>query len=357
MKKNLLYLFTLLCSFSLFIACSDDDDDDGPVVPPVDESWKELSDTYKSATLDLKLEGWTLSSTDGAEKTAVVNATSAEAATVKLNNVIPENKEVSINATLTKANDLYSIAGETTVDACKVAISGNFSADGKLTLTATRTLSSAITGNLALLFTEAELNPVDEPGKMYPYVPVHWKAVTGNEEVDAQLAAIGPMLGKLIAEKVSAVNVKLGANGLFDVNWIKVGETDPTGIPAEIAPLVGNIYYTVKDGTLSVVLDKSLLSLAEMFAGLLEQYGINVADLLGLMTDMGGYYGLPMSYVQAENGVITFMMGKDQLLGILNVLGPILIPMLPEEMQGLGELLQLLPTAQELELGLPFIQQ
>ncbi len=28
MKKNLLYLFAIICSMSLFVACSDDDDDD-----------------------------------------------------------------------------------------------------------------------------------------------------------------------------------------------------------------------------------------------------------------------------------------------------------------------------------------
>ena len=33
MKKNLLYLFALICSVSLFTACSDDDD----------KSWQELN--------------------------------------------------------------------------------------------------------------------------------------------------------------------------------------------------------------------------------------------------------------------------------------------------------------------------
>ena len=40
MKKNLFYLFALICSMSLFTACSDDDD---PVYP-IEE---ELAGTYK----------------------------------------------------------------------------------------------------------------------------------------------------------------------------------------------------------------------------------------------------------------------------------------------------------------------
>lgn len=342
MKKNLWYLFTLLCSAGLFVACGDDE-------KQVDESWKSLSKTYQVEANSITLSDVSLS---GSEKSVVIDAVSVEAATIKLTNIVPDAGEVSINATLTKANDLYSLSGETTVDNCKIAISGSVSADGKLTLAATRTMSSAITGNLAILIGEMDYMP----GVTMPYVPVHWKAVTGDEAVDVQLATVGPMLGGLIAGKVDAVNVTLSADGIFNVTWTKTGETDPTGMPDMVAGLIGNILYTVKDGTIYIALDKSVLSLVEMFAGVLEQSGINVTEILALMTDMGGYYGLPVSYVQA-NGVTTFIMKKEQLLRMLNVLSPILLPALPEGMQSFGQLLQLLPTAQELELGLPFISQ
>ncbi|MEY8720370.1 PCMD domain-containing protein [Bacteroides stercorirosoris] len=49
MKKNLFYLFALICSVSLFTSCSDDDD---PVYP-IEE---ELAGTYKG-TLDIELDG------------------------------------------------------------------------------------------------------------------------------------------------------------------------------------------------------------------------------------------------------------------------------------------------------------
>lgn len=50
MKKNFFYLFALICSMSLFTACSDDDDD--PVYP-IEE---ELAGTYKG-TLDIEVAG------------------------------------------------------------------------------------------------------------------------------------------------------------------------------------------------------------------------------------------------------------------------------------------------------------
>ena len=49
MKKNLFYLFALICSMSLFTSCSDDDD---PVYP-IEE---EIAGTYKG-TLDIELAG------------------------------------------------------------------------------------------------------------------------------------------------------------------------------------------------------------------------------------------------------------------------------------------------------------
>ena len=57
MKKNLFYLFALICSMSLFTACSDDDD--APDYSKVIES--EIAGDYKG-TLDIKLEGTTIAS-------------------------------------------------------------------------------------------------------------------------------------------------------------------------------------------------------------------------------------------------------------------------------------------------------
>lgn len=360
MKKNLFYLFTLLCSLGLFVACSDDDDEpkkptpEEPEVPVVDESWKDLSKTYKVAEHSITLTGVALTS---AEKEIVVAATSATAATVSLKNVVPDATEVSVSATLAKSGDTYSVNGDATVDGCKVAISGEIDAAKKMKLAVTRTLSSAVTGNLALLVTEAELYPEQAPGVMMPYVPVYWHAVTGDLATDAALKTVGPMLGGLIAGKVSAVNVTLSPEGLFNVNWTKMGETEPTGMPDMVAMLIGNIYYTAKDGVIYVALDKSIVALVGMLGGVLEQYGLNVEQLLALLTDMGGYYGLPIAYVQEAEGNLIFKLNKDQLLAVLDLVGPTLIGSLPEEMQGLGQLIEALPMAQELELGLPFIKQ
>ena len=67
MKKNLLYLFALICSVSLFTACSDDDE-------KTDDSWKAVSATYSAETLKLSLDG-----TEVSDQSVKVIANSAEA--------------------------------------------------------------------------------------------------------------------------------------------------------------------------------------------------------------------------------------------------------------------------------------
>ena len=53
MKKNLFYLFALICSMSLFTACSDDDPDYSKVIE------EEIAGNYKG-TLTVTVEGTTM---------------------------------------------------------------------------------------------------------------------------------------------------------------------------------------------------------------------------------------------------------------------------------------------------------
>lgn len=328
MKKNLLYLFTFVCCLGLFAACSDDDDD------PKTEPWKELSKTYQDDKL--KINEYEVAS----EKTVVVDATSEEAATLTLNNVVPDDKAVKIEAKLAKSGEQYTVSGEATVGACVVSVSGKF-VDGALNLTVGRNLSSAVTGNLSLQF--------DETG-----VPVHWVAVTGDQVTDIMLAQAGPMIGGLMAAKVTAVDVKLPANGTFDVTWTTVaGET--VGMPNEIKQIV-QIQYAVIDGKFYLVLDKAYLPMLQLLPAVMG-VDIDVEAFLTLFDDLGGYYGLPLEYKE-EGSVITFIANKQMVVSILSMVGPMIQSSVPEAMQPMFEaLLKALPGAQQLELGLPFVKK
>ncbi len=135
MKKNLFYLFSLLCSVSLFTACSNDDDEDN--------SWKKLPDGEIVANdIDLNLNG---ESTTG---TIEFKAKSSQAAEVAIKNVIDGYSDVTVDAVLEKQTDgSFRLSGTKNINTkpvtrmaltpapfLKVVIDGVITLDGKLTL-------------------------------------------------------------------------------------------------------------------------------------------------------------------------------------------------------------------------------
>jgi len=95
MRKSLLYVFAVICTMGFFTACGDDDDSSSS------GNWQDLSKTYEGKSVYLVMGEVTIP-VDG--KSVVIAASSAEKASVTLNNIIPENKSVAIDAAL---KDLY----------------------------------------------------------------------------------------------------------------------------------------------------------------------------------------------------------------------------------------------------------
>lgn len=134
MKKNLFYLFALICSMSLFTACSDDDEDNG---------WKNLPQGEITADkIDLKLNG------ENATGKVSFKATSSQAAQVGLTNVIDGYSDIAVDVILEKqADDSYTFTGtkdittkpvtkavNTPAPFLKVTVSGTVFSDGKATM-------------------------------------------------------------------------------------------------------------------------------------------------------------------------------------------------------------------------------
>lgn len=135
MSKRLLYLFTLICTISLFTACSDDDDDDN--------SWQQLPQGELTADkLDMKLNG---ESTTG---TVEFKALTLQTAQVTLKNVIDGYNSIVVDAVMEKQTDgAFKVTGKqevTTKPVTKQAstptpfltvnLDGTISAEGKLTV-------------------------------------------------------------------------------------------------------------------------------------------------------------------------------------------------------------------------------
>lgn len=98
MKKNLFYLFALICSMSLFTACSDDDD----------TTWQQIPQTEISGDkAELTVNG--VASTSGSVQMSVKNESEG---VLTLKNVIPGYESVPVNVELQKqADNSFIFAG------------------------------------------------------------------------------------------------------------------------------------------------------------------------------------------------------------------------------------------------------
>lgn len=111
MKKNLLYLFALICSMSLFTACSDDDK---PEVPPTVE---DIVAEYAGENLKLTVSG-AEPTTDA--KIELAQGENSEKVTIILRNIVPGTEEFKVpDATFaaeTKSMYISKFAGEVSDD-------------------------------------------------------------------------------------------------------------------------------------------------------------------------------------------------------------------------------------------------
>ena len=87
---------------------------------------------------------------------------------------------------------------------------------------------------------------------------IYANIVTGNSTIDDLMRMIKPAISNLIWGKVSAVNVNLPEDGIFDVSWRPIGASEDKGI-GEITKMA-SIQYCVVDGKFMVAVDKNYVT-------------------------------------------------------------------------------------------------
>lgn len=129
MKKNLFYLFALICSMSLFTACSDDDD----------PSWKKLPSQVITAE-NLSLTTNIPHASDAGVK---LNMSDAQNGVLTLHKVVRGTDELEVKVTVAEqADGTFKFQGEESISAStkaawqvlnsiKVRVSGSITVEGK----------------------------------------------------------------------------------------------------------------------------------------------------------------------------------------------------------------------------------
>lgn len=320
-----------VCLMGAFTACDDEDNAN---------DLNALSRTYEGKSIELKMGEVTLPNSG---KSVVLNAAAADKAQLTLNNILPENSSLTLDASLASTGDTYTFNGESTTTDGTVTVNGTVKG-GLLSLSFQRKVTHPVAGTWQLA-----------PGA----AAVTAEIATGMPQIDAMAPMVGPLLGNLIAQKVSTVTLTLAESGIFGVAWQKIDATEPVSINQYTEMF--SIQYCVKEGAYYLCIDKNYVEVLgqvlTQFAGdKMAELGIDFQQILALFTDLGGYYGLALNMEVTDNQVL-FTADKSLLLPVINALYPLISQKVPEAYQPLvNQLMQMLPNAQALNLGLRFVK-
>ena len=345
MKKNLFFVFTMLCALSFFTACSDDDDN------KTDDGWKAISATYTAETLKLTMGG-----TEVADQSVKVDASSAEQATITLANLIPGEAEVKIEAKMVKTGESYALEGSNTNDLRTVSAKGTVEA-GVLTLDATLKITAPIAGTWKL----AEIAKDESETFVSGPVSMVWEAAEGT------------MLGFLPVTSIPNIAEGFGSIALVQVLQSVTFQEDGQIVASisnskagvDLSKPVTPVWETSEPGYASYnVTDKQILvflDITKIMGSLKSKAAIDpLEQIMALLQN-----GIPVNYEIASDGKSARVYIDKALVSQIAPLLPTLAELIGDDaLNGMGQLvksiLKAFPEAMEkttkFEVGLKLIK-
>lgn len=342
MKKNLFFVFTMLCALSFFTACSDDDDN------KTDDGWKAISATYTAETLKLTMGG-----TEVADQSVKVDASSAEQATITLANLIPGEAEVKIEAKMVKTGESYALEGSNTNDLRTVSAKGTVEA-GVLTLDATLKITAPIAGTWKL----AEIAKDESETFVSGPVSMVWEAAEGT------------MLGFLPVTSIPNIAEGFGSIALVQVLQSVTFQEDGQIVASiskagvDLSKPVTPVWETSEPGYASYnVTDKQILvflDITKIMGSLRVRLLDPLEQIMALLQN-----GIPVNYEIAPDGKSARVYIDKALVSQIAPLLPTLAELIGDDaLNGMGQLvksiLKAFPEAMEkttkFEVGLKLIK-
>ena len=373
MKKNFLYLFTVLCTLSFFTACSDDDDPKDPTVLDVNTAYsgdkldlkygdsallgKEITfDTKDGKTATITMKGlFNLS-----ELLAQLMPKSTAAAPSMAPGVIPGEVTTTIsNVPLILSGETYTFEGEYTgASGVKASYSGEVKKD-KLTMAVKATMpTNDLVGTWALA-------PFAPTTGSLPMV-MAWKSETPLK-IDAHMLDENITDGTIIDIKIEDLLAKMNVNpmvsglltgvlqsityqedGNIVASYKKAGASDWAISPINLAQ------YYIANGKMYVQLN--IAQIMDLVASSKADYN----PLAGLMAYLSA--GVPLNYTVA-NGTAQIKADTELLLPLMGMIttdpfAGIIGELIPEAYQGLMQQLPgVLATTTEVSATLYLVKQ
>lgn len=340
MKKNLFFVFTMLCALSFFTACSDDDDN------KTDDGWKAISATYTAETLKLTMGG-----TEVADQSVKVDASSAEQATITLANLIPGEAEVKIEAKMVKTGESYALEGSNTNDLRTVSAKGTVEA-GVLTLDATLKITAPIAGTWKL----AEIAKDESETFVSGPVSMVWEAAEGTMLGFLPVTSIPNIFGSIaLVQVLQSVTFQEDGQIVASISKAGVDLSKPV-TPVWETSEPGYASYNVTDKQILVFLD-----ITKIMGSLKSKAAIDpLEQIMALLQN-----GIPVNYEIAPDGKSARVYIDKALVSQIAPLLPTLAELIGDDaLNGMGQLvksiLKAFPEAMEkttkFEVGLKLIK-
>lgn len=337
MKKNLFFLFALICSVSLFTACSDDDDNKGGVAV------EKVNGTYEANSLELTYSGAPLTgkraifhSADGQNATITLSgaALSLFRSDLGLNNpsVIPGEASTTLNVSLKPSGESYTFDGIDAANGRTINYTGSVQ-DGKLNLNLNVAFSAnELTGKWDLQAPGWENNPISldwntskkfeikvfgipaqkTPGEILTLFSAVSLIPSGDEKLNIHEA-----MGRLLQ------NVSFLGDGNIVASY---SDKENMASPVWKESPLNMAHYTVKDEKLVVYLNAdALLDLIMKPANkafnpssILELLLPKLLELTPMLSQ-----GVALNYEVTEDGNLTVSLEKDLVMGLVEALYPL----------------------------------
>lgn len=365
MKKNFLYLFTVLCTLSFFTACSDDDD-------PKDPNVLDVNTAYSGDKLDLKYgdsallgKEITFDTKDGKTATITMKGNldisgllgqlmKSDMTLATAPGVIPGEITTTIsNVPLILSGETYTFEGEYTGAAgVKATYSGVVQKD-KLTMSVKATMpANDLVGTWALA-------PLAVPTSM-PIV-INWESSTplkleesfmgipaGEYPVNTILQGLNV---NVISPKLAGVlqSITYKEDGNIVASYKKAGASDWATSPINLAQ------YYISNGKMYVQLN--IAQILDVVAGSKANASGSLVDLMPLLSA-----GVPLNYTVA-NGIAQIKADKELLLPLMGMIttepfAGLIGKLIPEAYQGLmTQLPGILATTTDVNATLYLVKQ
>lgn len=323
MKKNFLYLFTVLCTLSFFTACSDDDNSGDP-------NGLGVNKTFSGESLELTYAGQPLlgkeisfETKDGKTATIIMKGTLdlrliGELINSKSTFIPPLAPGVipgEVTTTLQGVNinldgDKYTFKGnDLSSDGREISYSGEVS-NNKLTMSVTAIMpENALTGswNLASPYMNMKW---DSPATIK--IDGSWINQTPGE-MEIPIALAVPFINSSLSTMIAGVlqDVTFQEDGNIVASYRKAGAAGWQNSPINLAQ------YAVKNN--KMYLQLNLSQIMATVKG--TKADLDISALLELIRELYPYLseGLPLAYT-VSNGKATVTIEKDLLLNLFEVL-------------------------------------